>query len=1807
MVGQCQIHFQRINLMKPNIKKFLSGVLLLIFTWQQFLLQDPAFAQVILNDMPASEMPQLRSFAFDLSPDLGKVESVKTGSGPALIHIQEAHGSPETQNKIFLILEDLYRRYQIDLVLLEGSAFKLHPDLLRFYPDDMDQTIKSLQFLAGKSIVTGPDLFLVKQQGTEAYGIEDAAAYRRNSRQFVRVIKQREESENFLLDLDKQINRLTAPYLNQNLRSFLDKMAAFETQTLLPGEWLSILKNTALGKLALDLEHPASQIEWPMLTRVFVLKRFEERIDAAALEKEKSAFLRIVRHFLARKNPETYGAIKQLLELPVSRQQLPDPGTRTVVEKMAALLPSGFQYARYPNLNMFLGHLILQSELKNDVLLNEIDKLSGRITDKLAGGEKEREIVSLMKDYRLLKKLFALELTPDEYEKIETRETSGNASLLPAVLIRRFLAVNTEKRVRDVHFDHAGKMDALFDAALDFYRGAKARDRGMFENIEKILKETGKTKAAVITGGFHAAPFRQFFENRDYNYALVLPAVSEMGERDRYLQFMLEDTLSNASAKATLRPVDIATAATDMVEGLGANPLNSGARIAWGLDRFGRTAGSDGALVKGDLRTLPDSYFGQFPGREEVSRIGNRWWGLLYNGGPAVWLDPAGGQILSPAMDSDTLSAFLTRSESRVPSVTLSEGGVLQFFDGRQMKDEILTGDSFLSKPETLKPFTDQLTAALGKIGQPDFSAATSPDHPDTFYITDPADQTYPFSSNVDMAFFTDRLNDLLTAAPKLQKRAEVRSLADEAAPQQGTAVFENVRYDNNRNDIPRRMQFLAPASFKSIHLLQNGYAPNRYISYEINSENTSHGTVVIYLDANNRVVVAEHFSRDPRATAVSLALNKLKGKPLTEENLQTLRSEARTPPDKKMSAVINIEGVDVEVREGGNYSIDFTRAPVPDKAVAMEDFIETLKQDPALNLAGRPLGLYFGNQNQSAEDRDAKVARVSGVRVLAVDQNQEGVVAGIERIGAGIDATLAKLEEILALPDDRLPPFIGFDIDDTLLGLKIADGREIKEVLAEDRPALLAVLTKLMARRVKLAFLSDNDSKATLQRVGNPVAEAFRALNTGLQEIFFYTSGMVTKFKLQVAAAETTLVNDPTYGSHHRLANATVTAIHSIIGRVIEAADGSIAATGLLGRYYTQRFAKKTPRGYKARQGILNIYPNYTVNETPHGNLATIPTVNPRDPWDDGSAAQVSVFPIVSRYARDSRLTARQKDERRRLVENIIAVFRRSEIRASTAERMRLNVTVRLPDINLQIWEGGLTTVDIALFPMPTKADAMKDFLNDYKLHNKKGVYIGSQTTSLESRDGAVSTLAPEFPNLTMLAVDERQEHVIEGIKKLPPGVDGTRVGLQQILNLPDNKLPAYIAFSGDDVVISVKTATKNGKWVLEKESLMQDRRQTAEHIVALIRRGVRLVFFGDNSSQYLEQHIADPLIALLKEKKVSSPHPIVFYSSGTLHKFRVLKKGRSWTKETFPEYGKKSRLPKDVVEKLLRIIGDVKEDAAGEIQAAGVLGEYYTERLTERVGDKHRVPRSLINTYPRMSTELTPHGNAKFPTVDQRDKNDADGSVAEISIKPLVSSMILPAVSASESEKLLRRDTAIDSEARLRRRQEDERSRFLWRLAHKIQQEWNQLAPAPLAVKPAPVADAYSEQSLIGQKLDDDGTLLTPQMLASVKELMGVHDLIGDQRLPQDQRPAAFARALGALKTIHRRLVAKNLTLEAIQQEPGTFRALFGVRPVVVAGGAASRFSSFVHKTMVRAGLEKTDPQRPVIAHGPHRRITA
>ncbi len=565
-----------------NLRRFLAGIVAFTFFATNTLTPTPsAYAANV-------ESPSFVS-SFKIPAEFGKVTDIFLGTRDSflgtrstknsnesrvLIHIQEAHANYDAQKNIRNILEYLSQNYGIKLVLLEGAGNKLQPELFRFFPQDaeLQQAVNDKLMEIGE--LNGAEVFMIENTGlgarplgldktrnkneslvpsdesrsesVAAFGVENTAAYVKNLASYREVFEGRKIADDFLGAFYTRWQRSADLSMNKSLREFLGRETAFEEDRVPLQDWLESLKKTASRELELDLDNVRVQNDWPVLVRYFRLKQIAPKINAAKARQEKEVFLQDLK---ARRIPsELLQEITKLLEHKKDGD-LPPYKTRFAFEKLMDLLPTDYSFEQYPNFKLHLQQLILLSELQSDQLQEEIAKLTEKLTVRLTQTENDKQLVAVLHDYRLVKKLFQLELNRGEYQQLLSRNVSP-ANIIKGLGTSSSGLGNPGKTRSESRMT---RLELLYGTAIRFYEGAIEREHWMMQKALERMRERKQAKAVLITGGFHTDGFREKILAGGSSYIGITPRIGEItaDSQKNYIQTLLGLNGTSASHLGT--------------------------------------------------------------------------------------------------------------------------------------------------------------------------------------------------------------------------------------------------------------------------------------------------------------------------------------------------------------------------------------------------------------------------------------------------------------------------------------------------------------------------------------------------------------------------------------------------------------------------------------------------------------------------------------------------------------------------------------------------------------------------------------------------------------------------------------------------------------------------------------------------------------------------------------------------------------------------------------------------------------------------------------------------------------------------------------------------------------------------------------------------------------------------------------------------------------------------------------------------------------------------------------------------------
>ena len=484
-----------------------------------------------------------------------------------------------------------------------APAGKISPDLLQFFKDPQLNQKVAEHLLEDGAIGGPELYLLNSKGAVQAFGTETLKLYHENLDIFRQVYQSRFASEKFLEEIKIRIVSIGTKIFNPALNDFLKNWLVFQDEKESVLGHLNILHDVALTQLKIDLNDPVHQFEYPQLARFFALKELQVKIKKSQNPEQEKGEIEKLKKWIAGNGKDAGGAplLQGFIEKPgVSfphasggnlflkhsplQQTNADPrpkasakvggsdalfggltgmtessdiqlnsvldsilnasedskiaskiDVRTLLEDFYRLAePKGFSFKDYPELNRRFGQMILTNELESESLFEEVETLTGKILSGLTQTPAEKELIVILKDYYSLKKLFALELTRDEYETLSGRQDS----LLPSVMYQSLAKLGAAKGNAELESELI-QFNELFKAASRFYQVSQDRESIIFQNLLETMKKENKTKAVLITGGFHSKKLMALMRTYQLSYVSVTPKINVIESNEKYLTQIL--------------------------------------------------------------------------------------------------------------------------------------------------------------------------------------------------------------------------------------------------------------------------------------------------------------------------------------------------------------------------------------------------------------------------------------------------------------------------------------------------------------------------------------------------------------------------------------------------------------------------------------------------------------------------------------------------------------------------------------------------------------------------------------------------------------------------------------------------------------------------------------------------------------------------------------------------------------------------------------------------------------------------------------------------------------------------------------------------------------------------------------------------------------------------------------------------------------------------------------------------------------------------------------------------------------------
>lgn len=530
-----------------------------------------AAAEVMPDIMKFSSNP----FSFSIPASVAQKSQpfISADSDKSLILIQDAHVNESAQRNIAKILDIVSKKNKTTTVFLEAGTGNDSLSYLRQFAS-LKKRKEVAEIFLKKGLVQGADYFdLVSDKPVQLWGVEDKKLYREGLAIYALMKKTRPEIFAFVGSLERAADTLSPKVLNPPLHDLLVIQNQSDTGKEGLATYVSAIFSEA-RKEGLDSS------AFPTLTKLEELRKKEALIDfSKAAQEQMEAMSRLP----AADRQELADAMLSLRKGPWNEEK--NGVQRTFYSQLQEKVKN---LARYPELQKSIDYVLSFSSVKSSDIFSEKEALEKLVMESLAKTDEERRFIEALERIRKFKKLFALELTADEFRAMKNSNATRPeqvAGYLNRLLMEK--GCNAESYVF-----WSEKIGVAYYEGLRFYELTLARDEAFLKNAFKRMDEKGQKSAVLITGGFHVEHLAELLRQRGISHVVVTPGVLQETDKNKY-----ENLLLKKSAWAVLPAAEMRVGTLPVRSNLGTQ-MGRRSRTVVGNDPNGARLAESNALFR---------------------------------------------------------------------------------------------------------------------------------------------------------------------------------------------------------------------------------------------------------------------------------------------------------------------------------------------------------------------------------------------------------------------------------------------------------------------------------------------------------------------------------------------------------------------------------------------------------------------------------------------------------------------------------------------------------------------------------------------------------------------------------------------------------------------------------------------------------------------------------------------------------------------------------------------------------------------------------------------------------------------------------------------------------------------------------------------------------------------------------------------------------------------------------------------------------------------------------------------------------
>ncbi|MBF0254708.1 MAG: hypothetical protein HQL11_06270, partial [Candidatus Omnitrophica bacterium] len=457
-------------------------------------------------------------------------ETHKGTNGKLIIHIQDPHANYSGQMNIAGALDFLLGKYDLPLVLVEGSAKDGTLTQLRELGSLEDWRRYSKKFLA-QNIIDGVEyLNLTTDHPMKILGIEFKDLYDANVDAYAVLRKGRR-------DALEHLHRIRSALQRVKDKLYPVPILEFEQNTRpsnAPGETNLQEKIGRLFDLSEGLRLQTDR--YTELHKLRQLRDAERSIDFEKVNEDRRALLAAIGGGGAGREAENLiSEMNRFSTNPLSQGA-------ALADLLGSAEKRGIHPSQFKALSLYGEYLGRFAGFSMEKVLLDLGSLEEDVYRACLPDEDSQKIRAIDRYLALLEKSLQIELSTDEYETLQASEGDFLTLSWEAFLNAK---LEDQGYFEDlVHYEPV--LDQMRPLVERFYALVKDRDDGFLENTAHWMNRFNSAAAVLVAGGYHTRNLTKLWRREGYSYVVLTPVVNSETDREQYEEALLLRRFQNA-------------------------------------------------------------------------------------------------------------------------------------------------------------------------------------------------------------------------------------------------------------------------------------------------------------------------------------------------------------------------------------------------------------------------------------------------------------------------------------------------------------------------------------------------------------------------------------------------------------------------------------------------------------------------------------------------------------------------------------------------------------------------------------------------------------------------------------------------------------------------------------------------------------------------------------------------------------------------------------------------------------------------------------------------------------------------------------------------------------------------------------------------------------------------------------------------------------------------------------------------------------------------------------------------------------